>query len=52
MPETKYCPACDKSYPNMADLRIHIKKAQNEGDANHIDIALLEGWDETPLTAD
>jgi hypothetical protein len=31
----------------MEKLRAHLKKAQSEGDDNHIDIIELEGWDET-----
>jgi hypothetical protein len=30
----------------MEALRTHLKKAQAEGDQNHIDIIMLEGWDE------
>lgn len=44
-----YCPVpkCEtRSYPDMEALRTHLKKAQAEGDQNHIDIIMLEGWDE------
>lgn len=44
-----YCPACDKPFANMEALRAHIKRGEIAGDANHIDIADLEGWDETSL---
>lgn len=45
-----YCPVpkCEpRPYADMDALREHLKKAQAEGDANHIDIIDLEGWDET-----
>lgn len=48
MPE--HCPACDQPYPTMEALQTHLKKAQSEGDPNHIDIIELEGWDEKPLS--
>lgn len=44
-----YCPVpkCEsRPYADMETLRAHIKKAQAEGDINHIEIADLEGWDE------
>lgn len=47
-----YCPVpkCEtRPYPDMETLRTHLKKAQAEGDQNHIDIVDLEGWDETSL---
>lgn len=45
-----YCPVpkCEhRPYPDMEALRKHLKKAQAEGDQNHIDIIMFEGWDET-----
>lgn len=45
--EPVYCPACDRSFSSMDKLRAHIKRGQAEGDDIHIDIADLEGWDET-----
>jgi hypothetical protein len=45
-----YCPVpkCDqRPYGSLEAVRTHLKKAQAEGDPNHIDIADLEGWDET-----
>lgn len=45
----KYCPACDRAYPDMETLQTHLKKAQTEGDAIHIDVIELEGWDDKPL---
>lgn len=45
-----YCPVpkCEnRTYADMEALRTHLKKAQAEGDENHIDIIDLEGWDET-----
>lgn len=45
-----YCPVpkCDhRPYPDMEAVRTHIEKAAAEGDQNHIDIAELEGWNET-----
>jgi hypothetical protein len=44
-----YCPVpkCEpRPYADMDALRAHLKKAQAEGDQNHIDIISLEGWDE------
>lgn len=46
---TVYCPVDDKPFPDMEALRAHIKRGEIAGDANHIDIADLEGWDETSL---
>lgn len=46
---TVYCPVDDKPYENMELLREHLKKAQAEGDREHIDLIMLEGWDETSL---
>lgn len=31
----------------MEAVRTHLKKAQAEGDPNHIDLIDIEGWDET-----
>lgn len=42
-----YCPACDKPYQNMEELRAHLRKASGEADEIHIDVIELEGWDET-----
>jgi hypothetical protein len=42
----KYCPACDKEYPNWIALIEHLKKAEAEGHSFHIEIIRLEGWDE------
>lgn len=45
-----YCPVpkCEnRTYPTWDDLKLHLKKAQAEGDQNHIDIIELEGWDVT-----
>lgn len=44
---TVFCPVDDRPYDNMTQLLTHINKAVTEGDTNHIDIAQLEGWDET-----
>ncbi len=47
-----YCPVakCDRrEYDSLEAVQVHLKKAQTEGDQNHIDIAELEGWDEKPL---
>ena len=44
--ESRYCPACHKSYGDWAALKKHLRKALSEGDTNHIDIVELEGWDE------
>ncbi len=33
----------------MEELRDHMKKAVADGDPNHVDISLLEGWEETSL---
>lgn len=44
-----YCPVpkCERrTYANTEELLTHLKKAQSEGDPNHIDIVILEGWDE------
>lgn len=48
-----YCPVpkCEhRTYPTLDALKIHLKKAQAAGDENHIDIVILEGWEEKPLT--
>lgn len=50
--EPWYCPVpkCERNqYPSLEALQTHLKKAVAEGDANHIDIIELEGWDEVPL---
>lgn len=50
-----YCPVpkCQpREYESLEALKEHLRKAQTEGDANHIDLILLEGWDEVPLTGD
>ena len=44
--ESRYCPACHKSYADWAALKEHLRKAQTEGDLNHIEIIELEGWEE------
>lgn len=49
-----YCPvpACEnRPYPTLEVLQMHLEKAQAEGDPNHIDIVIMEGWDEKPLEA-
>lgn len=43
-----YCPVpkCEhRTYETLELLREHLRKAQTEGDQNHIDIIELEGWD-------
>lgn len=43
-----YCPLpkCEnKTFTSYKKLREHLRKAQAEGDQNHIDIIELEGWD-------
>lgn len=49
---TQNCPACDRGYPDLATLNTHLKKAQAEGDKNHIDIIALEAWEEPEETFD
>lgn len=44
---TVYCPACDRPFDNMTQLLDHINRGKREGDEIHIDIAQLEGWEET-----
>lgn len=44
--ESRYCPACHKPYGSWAMLKEHLRKAQTEGDLNHIEIIELEGWEE------
>lgn len=50
----RYCPACDKMFASMADLKAHLEKAIKEPDAadyeTHLEIYTLEGWDEVPLS--
>lgn len=41
----KYCPVCDCDYGSWDALREHLKKAEAEGDVNHIDVIILEEWD-------
>ena len=41
----RYCPMCDRSYPDWEALRTHLKKSQAAGDENHIDIIILEDWE-------
>lgn len=44
-----FCPVpkCEtRPYADMEALRTHLKKAQAEGDTNHIELIMLEGWDE------
>lgn len=53
-PVPAHCPACDKQFASMADVKVHLKKSLNEPEAidyeTHRDIYFLEGWDETPVT--
>lgn len=44
---TVYCPACDRPFDNTTQLLDHINRGKREGDVIHIDIAELEGWEET-----
>lgn len=44
--ESRYCPACHKSYADWTALKEHLQKAQTEGDQIHIEIIQLEGWEE------
>lgn len=44
-------PKCDRrTYPTLEAVKAHLKSAEAEGDLNHIEIKLIEGWDEKPMS--